>query len=516
MNVVTCRAVVALGAASALVAALAAPATAVAPGVEPAVVAQAANPGATIVLDKTVHTPPIPPKPDVVLLVDTTGSMGGAIANVKTNLHAVITNVKASQPSAQFAVASYRDEGDGAELFQVAQNLTADEPSVQAGVDSLAAGGGGDLPEAWINGLFQVSTGAIAYRPGSSRIVVLVGDAPSHDPSAGHSLADATAALGTASTRVVAVDIAALDSTGQATAVVTATGGSLVPVDADGVSAAILAGLHDLDVTVTHTATCDSGLTATFNHADVTVPSGSDAAFIETLQVAAGAAQGTTLHCTVDFLLNGAPAGPAFTQNVSIKVNDTTAPVVVVDDKTVEATSPAGAVITYPATAVDNVDGALTPTCVPPSGGIFALGATPVTCTAKDAAGNTGSDTATMRVVDTTAPTSTCVPGPNPDGRIPSSNNPDGFYTIGSTDRVDTAVDLYIRDTASTVVFGPYPSTTNIKLTQAPGATPNVKPGSGAVDYKVTLKGDAVITGVDNADNTSAGVTCLVPPGPKS
>ena len=139
-----------------------------------------------------------------------------------------------------------------------------------------------------------------------------------------------------------------------------------------------------------------------------------------------------------------------------------------------------------------------------------------VTCTAEDAAGNSGSDTATMRVVDTTPPTSTCVPGPNPSGHIPSSNNPDGFYTIGSTDRVDTAVDIYVHDTASAAVFGPYPNTTNIKLTQAPGSTPNVKPGSGAVDYKITLKGDAVITGVDNAHNTSAGVTCLVPPGPKN
>jgi cell shape-determining protein MreC len=70
--------------------------------------------------------------------------------------------------------------------------------------------------------------------------------------------------------------------------------------------------------------------------------------------------------------------------------------------------------------------------------------------------------------------------------------------------------------TAHRTVVGPNPNTTNIKLTQAPGSTPNVKPGSGVVDYKITLKGDAVITGVDNAQNTSAGVTCLVPPGPKS
>lgn len=495
--------------------ALAAPAAAVTPGVEPAVVNANANRGATIVINKTVHTPSIPPTPDVVLLVDTTGSMGGAIADVKTNLHAVITNVRASQPAARFAVASYRDEGDGAELFRVRQNLTADEPAVQSGVDALTAGGGGDFPEGWVNALFQVSTGAIAYRPASSRIVVLVGDAPSHDPSAGHSLADATAALTAASTRVVAVDVAALNSTGQATSVVDATGGSVVPVSADGVSAAILAGLHDLDVTVTHEATCDAGLSATFDRADVTVPSGTDAAFTETLKVASDAPEGTTLHCTVNFLLNGAPAGPAFAQKVSIKINDTTPPVVTVNDKTVEATSPAGAVIDYPATALDNVDGPLVPTCVPPSGSVFPLGATTVTCTARDAAHNVGTDTAVMRVVDTTPPVSTCVPGNNPGNKAPSSNNPDGFYTIGSTDVADAHVDVFIHDSGSAAVFGPYPSTTAMKLTQAPGATPNVKPGAGAVDIKVTLKGDALIVGVDDAHNSSPAVSCLVPPGPK-
>lgn len=140
------------------------------------------DPGATIGINKVVSTPPIPPKPDVVLLVDTTGSMGTAIANVRTNLQQVITNVRTAQPSAEFAVASYRDEGDGAELFRVRQNLTGDATALQTAVDGLAAGGGGDTPEAWVNALFQVSDGAVAYRSGSSRLVVLVGDAPSHDP----------------------------------------------------------------------------------------------------------------------------------------------------------------------------------------------------------------------------------------------------------------------------------------------------------------------------------------------
>jgi hypothetical protein len=505
---------------TALATALATPALA-APGVNPTTVDRNANPGASFTVPKVVNTPPIPPNPDVVLLVDTTGSMGGVIDNVQTNLQQVITDVRTAQPSAQFAVASYRDVGDGGELFRVRQNLTADASALQVAVNGLAAGGGDDVPEAWVNALFQVSDGAISYRPGSSRIVVLVGDAPSHDPSASHSLAQAVAALQADNARVVAVNVAGggggLNSTGQAQSVVAATGGQLVDSAPGTVTAAILSGLRDLDVTVTPKATCDNGLSVSFDAASKTAQSGANIDFTETVTVAGGATQGATLNCTVDFLLNGVSGGPAFVEQIHVRVNDVTPPTVVVDDTTAEATSPAGAVITYPASAVDNVDGPLTPTCVPPSGGTFPLGATTVTCTAKDAAGNAGSDTAVMRVVDTTPPVAGCTETNNPSGgNTPGSKNPDGFYQISATDIVDTAVDVFIRDTADpSVNFGPFPSGTKIKLVQAPGAKPNVKDGAGDIRYKVTLRGDARIVGIDNFNNASAPATCLVAPPPK-
>ena len=70
---------------------------------------------------------------------------------------------------------------------------------------------------------------------------------------------------------------------------------------------------------------------------------------------------------------------------------DITDPVVTVPaDITAQATGPGGAVVSFPATATDNRDGALTPICTPPSGSTFVVGTTTVTCTATDAAGNTG------------------------------------------------------------------------------------------------------------------------------
>lgn len=75
---------------------------------------------------------------------------------------------------------------------------------------------------------------------------------------------------------------------------------------------------------------------------------------------------------------------------------------------TEEATGPTGEMVTYTASATDVVDGAITPTCTPVSGSIFALGSTSVTCSAADRAGNTASGSFNVTVQDTTPPTLVC------------------------------------------------------------------------------------------------------------
>jgi hypothetical protein len=70
----------------------------------------------------------------------------------------------------------------------------------------------------------------------------------------------------------------------------------------------------------------------------------------------------------------------------------------------VEATGPAGAIVTFTATATDPVDGTLPVTCAPASGTMFPLGATTVTCSATNSAAKSATDTAVITVRDTTAP----------------------------------------------------------------------------------------------------------------
>jgi hypothetical protein len=93
----------------------------------------------------------------------------------------------------------------------------------------------------------------------------------------------------------------------------------------------------------------------------------------------------------------------------TVSVVDTTPPVVTAPAAiTVNATSTSGAVVSFAATAMDVVDGAVTPVCTPASGSTFPIGTTTVTCRATDRAGN--ADVASFSVTVQNAAT--------PDGRM--------------------------------------------------------------------------------------------------
>jgi len=146
--------VVALAAAA--IAGIAAAAT---PGVDPQTVTNTVNPGDSFNVAKTVHTPVIPPNPDIVFLADTTGSMGDTIANVQTNATTIMNTIAgtAGVGTPEFGAANYTDfDCTDPFPFHLDQAVTATISAVQTAINTWTAGDGCDVPEAQINALLAM------------------------------------------------------------------------------------------------------------------------------------------------------------------------------------------------------------------------------------------------------------------------------------------------------------------------------------------------------------------------
>jgi hypothetical protein len=144
-------------------------------------------------------------------------------------------------------------------------------------------------------------------------------------------------------------------------------------------------------------------------------------------------------------------AGNMGDSSFTVTVQDTTAPAVSVPgDLTKEATSADGATATFDASASDTVDSSVATTCAPGSGSTFALGTQTVTCTATDRAGNTGSDSFTVTVRDTTAPAVTV-----PADEVAEATGPTGakvpYGDVSATDIVDGPMNPSCSQASDTV-----------------------------------------------------------------
>ena len=130
--------------------------------------------------------------------------------------------------------------------------------------------------------------------------------------------------------------------------------------------------------------------------------------------------------------------GNTATEIRTVTVSDSLGPTIdnVPSPGPVEATSAAGAVVTYTdPTATDLSSGGATISCAPASGSVFPLGTTAVVCTATDSSGNTTQATFNVVVQDTVAPSLTVSP------------DPFVAYTLGSTQvNVDFSAAISITD----------------------------------------------------------------------
>ncbi|MEK6607280.1 MAG: VWA domain-containing protein [Myxococcota bacterium] len=234
---------------------------------------------------------------DVLLLVDTTGSMGGEISNLSSSLAStVVPGLAASVPDIAFGVAQYRDfpTGDfgsgGDQPYDLEHRVMtvstgAGLASVSAPLSALYASGGADGPESGWEALYQAATGegiwvggasvpafapATAYpaappageeigalggagfREGALPIIVQATDAISHNDyssacgwwggcfSGWHSQASALAALDSIGAKVVGIASQGGwgDVRGELVGTATSTGALVAPSDFGGACAA--------------------------------------------------------------------------------------------------------------------------------------------------------------------------------------------------------------------------------------------------------------------------------------
>ena len=107
----------------------------------------------------------------------------------------------------------------------------------------------------------------------------------------------------------------------------------------------------------------------------------------------------TTVICIATDRFGGYAEG-----QFSVTVVDSFGPELQIGDIGVEATSSAGAEVTFATTAMDRVDGEVPLTCTPQSGSLVPFGATTVQCSATDSRGNESNGSFIVTVVDFTAP----------------------------------------------------------------------------------------------------------------
>jgi len=168
-----------------------------------------------VVLDGQPGAAPARAKLDLVFLIDATGSMDDEIAKLKGTLRTIADQVAKlpSRPDTCFGLVAYRDRTD--EFLVRRHDFTNDLNAFQGVLDKLQAAGGGDYPEA-MNEALNETVHKLSWRGnGTTRLVVLLADAPPHLDYGGPQYADDMAAALGKGIKVFSVGASGLDKQGE-------------------------------------------------------------------------------------------------------------------------------------------------------------------------------------------------------------------------------------------------------------------------------------------------------------
>ncbi len=124
-------------------------------------------------------------KLDLMLVIDTTGSMGDEIAYLQSELGAILQSLRQRHPGLDLRIGFvfYRDVGD--DYVTSTFPLTGDFRAGQNELRRHGANGGGDYPEAMEQALIRAA--GQQWRSDAVKTMLLVADAPPHDENFGTS-----------------------------------------------------------------------------------------------------------------------------------------------------------------------------------------------------------------------------------------------------------------------------------------------------------------------------------------
>ncbi len=123
---------------------------------------------------------------DLVFVIDTTSSMEDDIDRVKSDAQRIIEQVETSNTDWRIAVTTFRDYpeapyGDAGDyVARMEVDFSDDAGEISAAIHAITVAGGGDTPEAVCSALLLAIR--MDWREEAQRIVILMGDAPPHDP----------------------------------------------------------------------------------------------------------------------------------------------------------------------------------------------------------------------------------------------------------------------------------------------------------------------------------------------
>jgi hypothetical protein len=114
---------------------------------------------------------------DILFILDTTGSMGEEIRQLKESILIINDNINTLPADVRFGMTAYRDRGD--DYLTRLIPFTSGAARFQSAISKIDAGGGGDEPEDMQKAL-EVSVREPDWRENGVRLAFLIADAPAH------------------------------------------------------------------------------------------------------------------------------------------------------------------------------------------------------------------------------------------------------------------------------------------------------------------------------------------------